>query len=136
MDTFIVNSDSTKADFMRVIEKLYDDHKYVEFTVKTGRQRTGQQNKALHKYLGMLASELNKAGLDMRKVLKPHIDIPWTTKLAKDYLWRPIQVAVIDKESTTEADRNEYTKVYEVLNRHTAQSFGISFPWPTKEQDQ
>jgi hypothetical protein len=136
VDKWVVNSDTTKEDFIRVIEKLYDDHKYCEFSVKTGRQRTSQQNKALHKYLGLLAEQLNNAGLDMRKVLRPSIDIPWTTKLAKEFLWRPIQKAVIDKESTTQADRNEYTKVYEVLNRHTAQSFGISLPWPTKEQEQ
>ena len=84
----------------------------------------------------MLAKELNDAGLDMKKTLRPDIDIPWTCELAKSYLWKPIQKAVIDKESTTKADRSEYTKVYEVLNRHTAEKFGICVPWPSKENRQ
>ena len=37
--------------------------------------RTEQQNKALHVYYRILADELNDKGLDMRKVLKPEIDI-------------------------------------------------------------
>jgi len=130
---WVVNSEHTKELFMQHVEKLYNEKKYIEFTVKTGQQRTNKQNAALHKYLGMLAQELNSAGLDMKQTLKPEIDIPWTTQLAKEYLWKPIQKAVINKESTTKADRNEYTQVYEVLNRHTADRFGISLPFPNKE---
>ena len=130
---WIVNSDHTKEMFLKHAAKLYDEHKHVEFSFKTGKQRTNLQNAALHKYLTMLATELNNAGLDMKKTLRPEIDIPWTCELAKTYLWKPIQKAVIDKDSTTKADRSEYTKVYEVLNRHTAEKFGISCVWPSKE---
>ena len=42
------------------------------------KQRTLQQNKALHKYFEILADTLNEAGLDARVVLKPEIEIPWT----------------------------------------------------------
>ena len=130
---WIVNSDHTRDVFLKHAAKLYDEHKHVEFSFKTGKQRTNQQNAALHKYLSMLATELNDAGLDMKKTLRPEIDIPWTCDLAKTYLWKPIQKAVIDKDSTTKADRSEYTKVYEVLNRHTAEKFGICVPWPCRE---
>ena len=39
----------------------------------------------------MIANALNDAGLDMKKVLKPEIDIPWNTATVKEYLWRPVQ---------------------------------------------
>ena len=38
---------------------------------KTEKQRTIQQNRALHLYFQLIADRLNDAGLDMRVVLKP-----------------------------------------------------------------
>lgn len=91
------------------------------------------QNAALHKYLEMLAELLNEAGLDMKKVLKPQVDIPWTKESAKEHLWKPIQQIVIDKSSTTQATTAEYSQVYDVLSRHLAEKFGIYCPWPSRE---
>ena len=119
--------------FLKHAERLYDENKHVTFTYKLGRQRSSKQNSALHVYLGLLATALNDAGLDMRKVLKPSVDIPWTQKSAKEYLWKPIQKAMTGHRSSTKPERSEYTEIYEALNRHTATKFGISLPWPTKD---
>jgi len=97
----------------------------------TKKKRTSLQRKALQLYCKMLADELNDAGLDMKKVLKPEIDIPWTMESVKNFLWRPIQEAMFDKESTTELNTDEVTKVYEVLNRHTAQKLGVGLRFPS-----
>ena len=91
---------------------------------------TPQQRKALHLYCDMLAQELNDAGLDMKKTLKPEIDIPWSKLTVKDYLWRPIEQALIGKESTEDMDNVEVSAVYDVLNRHTASKLGVSVPFP------
>ena len=56
--------------------------------------RTGQQNRALHKGCELLADALNDAGLDMRVVLKPEINIPWTKTSVKEYIIRPIMRAM------------------------------------------
>lgn len=98
------------------------------------RKRTITQNKALHKYFDLLATALNDAGLDMKRVLKPEIDIPWTAISVKEHLWRPIQEAMLDKHSTTEATTFDFTPVYETLNRHTSAKLGISIAWPSNEQ--
>lgn len=96
--------------------------------------RTLKQNAALHVWLGQLAAKLNEAGLDMRAVLKPGADIPWTAQTAKDHLWRPIQNALTGKESTADASRVEYGEVEEVLCRHLAEKLGIQAPpWPKKD---
>lgn len=95
--------------------------------------RTINQNAALHKYFQDVANELNEAGLDMRKVLKPSISIPWTRESVKKHLWRPVQDAMYDKLSTTKLETNEVNEVYEVLNRHMAEKFGISVDFPSKE---
>jgi hypothetical protein len=100
------------------------------FTADEIRKRTIQQNKALHVYCKLLCAALNEAGLDMKKTLKPGVDIPWTPESVKNHLWRPIQVAVIAKESTTEMSTYDPSTVHEILNRHIAEKFGISIPWP------
>lgn len=119
--------------FLKHVEKLYDEHKYVTFQFSTGKQRTRQQNRALHLYLRQLSAALNEGGLDMRKVLKHSVAIPWNEALAKEFLWCPIQKALTGKTSTTQPDRKDYTIIYETLNRLTAEKFSISLPFPNSE---
>lgn len=129
----IINSTHSKELFILQMSKLYDEHKYLRVTIKTGKQRTGLQNRSLHLYLTMLAEGLNDAGLDMKKTLKPDIDIPWTIENAKEFLWKPIQKALTKKDSTTKPTTKEYVYIYEVLSRHLVDKFGINIPWPRKE---
>ena len=96
-------------------------------------QRTLQQNRSLHLYFTMLAEELNAAGYDMKRTLKPGVDIPWTSDLVKQYLWKGIQEAMLGKESTTELTSAEIDKVYETLDRHLAETTGVHVAFPSKE---
>lgn len=61
-------------------------------------QRTGQQNRAAHKGFEILADALNASGKDMRVVLKPEINIPWTKASVKEYLFKPIMRAMFQTE--------------------------------------
>jgi len=92
---------------------------------------TPQQRKALHLFFDMLADELNNAGLDMKAVLKPEVDIPWSKLTVKDHLWKPIEAAMIDKDSTEDMTNEEVSEIYEVLNRHLASKLGVSVPFPS-----
>ena len=124
-EEIIINSAHSKELFIRQMSKLYDDHKYLRVTMKTGKQRTGLQNRSLHLYLGMLAEALNDAGFDMKKTLKPEVAIPWTQGNAKEYLWRPIQKVLTKKDSTTKPTTKDYVYIYEVLSRHMVDKFGV-----------
>lgn len=95
--------------------------------------RTTTQNNALHLYFRLLADELNLAGLDMKKVLKPSIDIEWNEETVKEYLWRPIQNAQVLKKSTRQLNTKEIDKIYDTINRHMSEKFGISVPWPSQD---
>lgn len=99
------------------------------------KTRTLTQNRALHLWLSQLAQTLNDAGLDMKRVLKTEVDIPWTQESAKEFLWRPIQQVMLSKKSTTEAETSEYNQVYETLSLHLMQKFSIpELPrWPSLE---
>ena len=71
------------------------------------KQRTLTQNRALHLYFQLVADTLNDAGLDMRVVLKPEIDIPWSKNTVKEFLWKRIQEIQLRKASTTELTTKE-----------------------------
>lgn len=97
-------------------------------------QRTKQQNKALHVLFNLLAGILNENGLDMRKTLKPEIDIPWSGASVKEFLWRPIQKAQLDKQSTTELTTVEIDQVFDTINKHMGERFGLHVPFPSIEE--
>lgn len=96
-------------------------------------KRTSQQNRALHLYFTHLADELNNAGLDMRKTLKPSVDIPWTGESIKEYIWKPIMKAQLQKKSTTEMTTKDIDKVFDTINRHIGEKFGIHIDFPSIE---
>lgn len=96
--------------------------------------RTLTQNRALHLWFRLVSDQLNESGLDMRKTLKPEIDIPWTDKTVKEYLWRPIQKAMLLKESTTKLTTKEIDKVFDVLNKYLGEKLGIHEPFPSIQE--
>jgi len=98
-------------------------------------KRTLTQNRAMHKFFEMLSQDLNLAGLDMKRTLKPSVEIPWTAITVKEYLWKPIQDAMLEKESTTELSTKEVNAVYETLIRHLGEKFGITTEFPKDEKE-
>ena len=94
-------------------------------------RRSTQQNRALHKYLTMLADALNDAGLDVQHTLSKPLELPWNERLAKELVWRQVQIACTGKESTTELDTREVDEVYRIIDRHMAQTHGISVAFPS-----
>ena len=97
------------------------------------KPRTLTQNKALHLYFTHLAPELNGSGLDMREVLKPGVDIPWSGKTVKEYLWRPVMEIQLGKESTTEMTTKDIDKVFDTITRHIGEKFGLEVSFPSIE---
>ena len=87
----------------------------------------------MHKYCSEIAESLNDAGYSVTKTLRHDVDIPWNGTLVKELLWRVIQEAMTGKHSTTELNTVDPSEIYEVLNRHLAEKFGISIPWPSNE---
>ncbi len=100
-------------------------------------QRTYKQNSALHLWFMWLATELNLAGYTVQLVLKEKMDLDWTPDICKELLWRPAQQAILKKKSTTELGKIEdIDKVYDHLNRHLGEKFGVHVKFPTDEQVQ
>ncbi len=98
--------------------------------------RTPKQNDSLHLYFDHLAQALNEAGLDMKKVLKPSVDIEWTKDNIKKYIWKPLQLAITGKKSTKELDKvNEIKTIYMTIHRHMVDKFKIDVDFPHEKDE-
>ena len=97
------------------------------------KPRTLSQNSALHRMFTQLADTLTENGLDMKKTLKPSIEIKWTPELVKEYLFRPLMRIQTGKESTTELTTKEIDLVFETLNKHLGEKFGLTIIFPSTD---
>jgi len=127
-----IDSEHTLKKFQEFIEKEWREKHYLTVKWHSGRTRSSLQNNSLHVYCRMLAKELNAAGLDMRAVIKQDIAIDWSEETVKENLWKPIQKALTKESSTSNVNTKDYVIIYETLNRHLSEKFGISVPWPVK----
>lgn len=99
-------------------------------------KRTFLQNKAIHKYCALLAEAFNNAGLDMLAVLKvKKVSVSWTMISVKETLWKPIQMAIFNKESTTQLETHEVSQVYEQLARHLSENLNVNQSFPSRFGD-
>ena len=94
--------------------------------------RSLQQNRSLHMLFNNIANALNDAGLDRKHVIKAGIQ--WGPESVKNDLWRPLQVATVNKKSTTALKKQEIDIVYETLNRLLGEKYGIHVSFPSVDE--
>lgn len=96
-------------------------------------KRTLAQNRALHLWFGQLADELNGQGFDMRRTLKAHVDIPWNAETIKEFIFRPIMKAQLNKDSTTELTTKEIDEVFDTISKYLGENIGVHQSFPSIE---
>lgn len=92
------------------------------------KKRTLQQNRALHLWFKHVSEALNDAGLDMKKTLKPQMEIPWSPITVKEFLWRPVQQAYIQIDSTTQLERKQIDEIINIIIRGLGEKLGVELP--------
>jgi hypothetical protein len=130
------NSLQTYLEAQQLLAELWERDHYLDVCITTGKTRSDKQRAAIEVFCRLLAKALNDAGLDQREVyakMKEGVEIPWSQESAKDGLWRNIQRPLLNKESTTQLERSEVDRVYNVLNRWLSTTFGLSVPFPSRE---
>jgi len=70
--------------------------------------------------------------METRLLSKEEHELPWTMQSVKDTLWRPLQIHITNKESTTKLNKDEIDKVYEVFNSVLSR-YGVHVPFPSSE---
>lgn len=102
------------------------------------KQRTKQQQKAIEVFCKELARELNNRGLDQKKVMEAiqeGVELPWRQESVKEDIWRNMQILLLGKESTTELNPSEVSRVYDVINRFLVDRFSFSMQFPSRFVD-
>ena len=127
----LINSDQSLQEAIKEITDAYQNDRYLKVKVSTGKQRTLTQNGALHLYCRMVSDAMNDAGIEQQVFFKPGFQVQWNERTVKDNIWRPVQLAVTDQESTTKPKREQYSFIYEHINRKLSEH-GIHVPWPSK----
>lgn len=101
------------------------------------KRRTSAQNNALHLWYELLAKELNDKGIAMTTVLQKFIlDTPATKYTVKELIWRPLQIALLGKTSTTELlKKEEIDQIYDSLVKFFAETMELEIPhFPSMEE--
>ena len=127
-----INSERALYKHIEQLRKAFDKHKYIRADFKTGKQRTSLQNRSLHLYCEMVASELNERGITTVQFFDEGFEMPFTQDIVKDNIWRKVQVALLDKESTIDLERKECEKVYDIINLKLSER-GLHIPWPCED---
>lgn len=101
------------------------------------KQRTENQNNALHLYFQQVAHELQSQGQTMQNVIKKldFCEITPTKQSVKDIIWRPIQETVVSKKSTAEMSKHEVNEVFEIVSMFLAKQFKIELPFPNDDDE-
>ena len=86
-------------------------------------RRTAPQNNSIHRWLGLVAKELNERGLTKSVVLSNFMEADWTVENAKEELWRPTQRLLYPNTISTKdlPKQIKIDNIYEHLNRFLAQ---------------
>lgn len=99
--------------------------------VKKDGTRSLTQSRALHLMFKWAADEVNNTGLTLKDLIVD-VDVPVTEKSIKE-LWRAIQLEITGKESTTQLNKSEVDKVFEVFARNLSDK-GVSITFPSAEK--
>jgi hypothetical protein len=97
--------------------------------------RTDKQHRALFKYLGDLANELNQAGVDQRMFID-HLK-GWEIPITKDFLhmvWKLKQGKMFLTDSTTQLTTAQVSQMYDTINMFVSTEFGVSTAFPSMEE--
>lgn len=78
--------------------------------------RTLKQNRALHLFFRFISNELNELGIEFNyQGLNGDYSTRYTENIVKNFIWRPIQVALFDIESTTKLNSEQINEIIDVL---------------------
>lgn len=113
-----------------------DNGKY-ELEIRKPR-RTSKQNRALHLWFKWVAEALNEAhsyfGKEfIDKLYKAQIDIEWDARMVKEYLWRPLQIAMTKKRSSTRLTTKQMSNIIDYLQKNIPDKLGIVTEFPSLE---
>jgi hypothetical protein len=101
--------------------------------MKIEKQRTNQQNKALHKWCDELARECSHKGVSYKAVVQ-NMEVDWTPEAVKGII-RAVLKAMYKKDSTADATTVELTNACKEVDKIFLEQ-GILIGFPSLEEDE
>ena len=98
------------------------------------QSRTTTQNKSLHLFFTFIAEELNELGIEYQYtgISGKTFELRYTADLVKEYVWRPIQIALFQKQSTTKLTTKEMNDIIDVITKFFGER-GVVLSFPSIE---
>ena len=98
------------------------------------KKRSSQENRALHVLFQNIAYELNRLGLEFtfRGIKGMEIETTYTPEIVKEFIWKPLQNALLSKSSTTELTHSDIQMIFDILCKWFAEN-GIEIVFPSIE---
>lgn len=123
---WIIDSEPKLSNLITHIQKEWELHHWLSVKITNGKIRSTRQNAALHAWFRDVANELNAKGIDYKHFFT-RFDFEFTEHSVKDHLWKPVQKAVLGTDETHKLERDQVSKIYDVLNRKLSEH-GIHIP--------
>ena len=97
-------------------------------------KRSTQQNKALHVLFQNISFELNRLGHEFtfKGIKGMDIQITYTPEIVKEFIWKPLQNAMLSKSSTTELTTQDIEAIFMILGKWFAEN-GVEINFPSIE---
>ncbi len=96
--------------------------------------RTNLQNKSLHLFFTLIADELNNLGLEFMYTGIKGLEMSstYTSKIVKDFIWKPIQKTLFDINSTTKLNTIQINEISDILIKFFGEK-GIYIVFPSTQ---
>lgn len=95
------------------------------------KTRSNLQNSALHLFFTFISNDLNEMGMTYTCEFVKDVEVPYTPSLVKEVFWKPIQITLFEKESTTSITTSEMNTIIDVVVKFFADR-GIEIHFPSK----
>jgi hypothetical protein len=115
------------------LNNLIAGGKVIELTARKV-SRTTKQNSALHQFFTFISDELNDMGLEFayQGIKGMEMYLRYTPELVKDFIWRPIQIALFEIQSTKDLDTKQMNDIIDILIKYFGER-GIEIAFPCIE---
>lgn len=96
---------------------------------------TDPQRNAYHKWLRLVAEEMNSQGITLDMILeKKTLDVDSTMEALKETVWKPAVQALFQVDSSEKLEPKQVNDVYIVCDRFFSKHWNISIPFPDWRQ--
>tara|TARA_R110001606_G_scaffold398055_1_gene576199 strand:- start:8553 stop:8966 length:414 start_codon:yes stop_codon:yes gene_type:complete len=96
--------------------------------------RSSLQNSSLHLFFVFIADELNNLGLTFNYdgLNIKGLESRYTTLIVKEFIWRPIQIAMFGIQSTKKINTQQINEIIDVITKYFGDR-GINLEFPSIE---